>query len=90
MVDHTLPLVKPYRQIHFQNMRLDVTEHDRWSVWLLEINSNKFYIEFTVNEGWIIAEFQIFWAKWYFELTLTVIKMIRNIVQNLYLLDQTS
>lgn len=70
--------------ICFQNMKLDVHSMDATQVWLLEINSNKFYVEFSVDEDWVICEFQIFGAKWYFEFNIKIIKIIRNIVQNLY------
>ena len=72
--------------ICFQNMKLDVHAIDSAQIWLLEINSNKFYVEFTVNEEGVICEFQIFGAKWYFEFNIKIIKIIRNIVQNLYAL----
>ncbi len=86
MIDQGVLISQQHKQIHFQNMSLDVTNNDTWCVWLLEINSNKFFVEFIVNEEWLICEFQIFGVKGYFELTVTIIKMIRNIVQNLYLL----
>lgn len=72
--------------IYFQNMKLDIHAVDNAQVGLLEINSNKFYVEFSVNEEGLICEFQIFGAKWYFEFNIKIIKIIRNIVQNLYAL----
>lgn len=72
--------------IQFQHMRLDLQDVTEWYVWLLEINSNKFYVKFGVNEDWMIGEFEIYGVKGYFEFNVRVIKMIRNIVQNLTLL----
>lgn len=65
-------------------MKLDMNPSSDGYTGLLEVNSNKFYVNFSLTEEGIIAEFEIFSAKGYFELNLKVIKMIRNIVQNLY------
>lgn len=53
--------------------------------WLLEINSNKFWIKLWFeNWSYDIDSFQIIAAKWYFEMNLAFIKTLRNIVFNLY------
>ncbi len=51
---------------------------------MVEINSNKFRIIFDADEYDHVDNFEIVSAKWYFELNLWIIKLVRNIVRQLY------
>lgn len=83
MVVSPLFVTTDNRTIQFQHMRLDMETVDWWYLGLLEINSNKFYVRFILNDGGVIGEFEVYGVKWYIEFTVKVIKIIRNIVQNL-------
>ncbi|HMY80396.1 MAG TPA: hypothetical protein PLW93_05510 [Candidatus Absconditabacterales bacterium] len=91
MIQQSLFDITGSQSIHFQNMKMDfdMVEEQAY-VGLLELNSNKFYVQFSLDERGCIGEFQIFGAKGYFELNISVIKMIRNIVHNLYQLAYRS
>lgn len=64
-------------------VQMDVDKIDDEYMWLLQINSNKFRISFRIDHT-SISDFQIFSGRWYFEMTLPIIKTIRNIAQNMY------
>ena len=51
---------------------------------IIEINSNKFRILFDADEYDRVDNFEIISAKWYFELNLWIIKLVRNIVRQMY------
>lgn len=55
-----------------------------WYSGMVEINSNKFWIMFEADECDRIDNFEIVSAKGYFELNLWIIKLVRNIVRQLY------
>lgn len=78
------PDVQNGKTVQFQNMKLEMDRIDDGYLGLLEINSNKFYVKFDVEDSDTIGAFEIFSAKGYFELNLKIIKMIRTIVQNMY------
>ncbi len=58
-------------------------ENNEYRDWLLEINSNKFWIKLSFEDN-NINTFEIISAKWYYDMNLWFIKTIRNIVFNLY------
>ncbi len=73
------------KTVSYNNLRLSYDKYDGCYMWLLELNSNKFYIRFDIdNDNNLIIEFEICSVKWYFERDLKIIKTIRKIVQNLY------
>lgn len=62
-------------------LRLSHEKDDDCYMWLLELNSNKFYIRFDVDDdNNLIIEFEICSVKWYFERDLKIIKTIKKIV----------
>jgi len=67
------------------SMRMTFDECDNGGyTWVVEINSNKFRIMFEADEYHHLDQFEIISAKWYFELNLGIIKLVRNIVKQLY------
>ena len=75
-------VVNTNKTVQFQHMKLDMEEWNEWYIGLLEINSNKFYVKFVINEG-VIGEFEVYGIKGFIEFNVRIIKIIRNIVQNL-------
>jgi hypothetical protein len=51
---------------------------------MVEVNTNKFWVSFSVNEDSHIENFEVFSGRGYFELTLPIIKTIKNIAENMY------
>lgn len=70
-------------QLPSMNMTFSACE-DGGYTGMVEINSNKFWIMFEADEYDHVNNFEIISAKWYFELNLGIIKLIRNIVRQLY------
>ena len=62
-----------------------VSDESIYKDWFLEINSNKFWIKLSFEQDTNnIDTFEIRAAKWYFEMDISLIKTLRNIVFNLY------
>jgi len=71
------------------SMRMTFDECDGGGyLWMVEINSNKFWIAFDADEYHHVDQFEIVSAKWYFELNLGIIKLVRNIVKQLFVHHQ--
>lgn len=71
------------------SMRMTFDECDSGGyLWMVEINSNKFWITFDADEYHRVDQFEIVSAKWYFELNLWIIKLVRNIVKQLFIHHQ--
>ena len=76
-------VVNTNKTVQFQHMRLDMEELNDGYIWLLEINSNKFYVKFGINDDGLIGEFEVYGIKGFIEFNVRIIKILRNIVQNL-------
>lgn len=59
------------------------SEENPYKDGFLEINSNKFWIKLSFENN-DIDTFEIISAKWYYDMNISFIKTIRNIVFNLY------
>lgn len=67
------------------SMRMTFDESDEGNyTGMVEINSNKFRIMFDTNEYHQLQGFEIISAKWYFDLNLGIIKLVRSIVCQLF------
>lgn len=73
------------KTVSYNNLKLSYDKYDDCYMGLLELNSNKFYIRFDIDQdNKLIVEFEICSVRWYFERDIKIIKTIKNIVQNLY------
>lgn len=69
------------------NMQIfpSTSDESPYKDWFLEINSNKFWIKLSFEEETNnIDTFEITAAKWYFDMDISLIKTLRNIVFNLH------
>lgn len=75
----------PTHSAELASMKMTFDACEQWGyMGMVEINSNKFWIMFDADEYDHVDNFEIVSAKWYFELNLGIIKLVRNIVRQLY------
>ena len=90
MTQHKLFHHSTQQSVRLQSLALEIdTTQNHYYHGLLEVNSNKFWIEFHLDEDGIIIQFEIMSARGYFELTIPIIKVLRNITINLLTLIPT-